>query len=382
MFKQRYLIGLVLFVIVITGIWLLSSSRVKNTNEVIKIGVILPLSGDAASYGHTEQNVIDMAFSEINESGGINGQKLVAIYEDGGCNGKDAASAASKLINIDKVKIILGGMCSGETLAIAPIAEENRVILFASYSSSPLITTSGDFIFRNCVSDAQGGPDIAEAMFKDGHRKAAILSENTDYAQSLKKIFRENFERLGGEVVADETYMAESKDFRSSLIKFKNAHPDAIFYNPQVGLTGGLSVKQASDIGLRLPAYGNYAFGTTDALTAGKNSLNGLKFSDLPGLSKDNTKAVEFLTKYTAKFSTPASDYEAGARYDSIYILKFALEDCGGIDTNCIKSRLYSMSNYNGTIGKYKFDHNGDIEGIKFNIKKVIDAEKGEIIIL
>ena len=126
------------------------------TKETIRIGAIGPFTGDAAVYGQSEKNAIELAVQEINLDGGINGKKLEVIYEDGKCNGMDAATAAQKLINVDKVDIILGGVCSGETLAIAPLAEANEVLVFSSFSSSPDVTNAGDFIFLVCCSELKG----------------------------------------------------------------------------------------------------------------------------------------------------------------------------------------------------------------------------------
>jgi branched-chain amino acid transport system substrate-binding protein len=311
-----------------------------------------------------------MAVEEINSIGGINGRKIEVIYEDGKCNGKDAVTAAQKLINIDKVKIILGGACSGETLAVAPLAEQNKVILFSAFSTSPDITNAGDFVFRNAPSDAQNGKDSAELIFNDRHRNVAVLTENTDYGQSVRKVFKQRFEELGGKIVADEVYSPDSKDYRVQLTKIKAAKPDAVFFIPQNGISGGLAVKQAKELGINVPYYGIVVFSSGDALKAGGKALEGLVFTDTPGLSSENPKAVSFLEKFKSKYPAPASDYEIGARYDSVYIIANALKKCGE-DTECIKNYLYNMDWYNGVIGRYKFDQNGDVVGIKYVIKEI-----------
>ncbi len=348
--------------------------------KIYKIGAIIPLTGDGASYGQGEKNAIELALEEINSKGGINGMKVEVIYEDGKCSGKDATTAANKLINVDNVKIILGGACSGETLAIAPIAEQNKVIVLSAFSSSSDITNAGDFIFRNSPSDVEGGEAIAEMIFNDGYKKVAVLTENKDYSQGVRKVFLQRFKKLGGEIIADEIFEMESKDYRIQLTKIKASKPEAIFFNPQTGLSGGLAVKQAKELLINIPYYGNFAFSSGDALTNAGNALNGFKFVDTPGLSKNNSKATSFLNKYLSKYSKPPSDYQIGARYDTVYIIKNAIESCGKIDTECIRDYLYAMPEYDGVIGKYEFDKNGDLEGINFAMKQIIDAEKGEIV--
>ncbi len=124
----KIIIGVIIAVIVIGEIWY-GVSRKPAEKGPIKIGFISALTGGAAAYGETEKNVVELALKEINDSGELN-RKLEAVYEDGKCDGKEAVTAAQKLINIDKVKIILGGGCSSETLGAAPLAEANKVILF------------------------------------------------------------------------------------------------------------------------------------------------------------------------------------------------------------------------------------------------------------
>jgi len=367
----KTIIGIIIIVIIVILVVIFSGE--KGEKEPIKIGFLAPLTGDAASYGQGEKNAVDMAVEKINAEGGIKGRLLEVVYEDGKCSGKEATTAAQKLINIDKVKIILGGACSGETLAVAPIAEENKVILFSAFSSHSDITEAGDFIFRNSTIDSDAAMQIAEMIFKEGYKKVAIISENTDYCQGVREMFREYFKRLGGEVVADELYGMESKDYRTQLTKIKNTNPDAIFFNPQSGIAAGLTVKQAKELNIEVPYFGNYAFSSGDALTNGGSALDGLKFVDAPGLSKDNPKAVQFLNEYVDKYSKPSSDYEIGARYDSVFIIANSLKDCGE-NTECIKDYLYETE-YDGTIGKYGFDENGDVVGIKFAIKKIKNGQ-------
>src|SRR3989344_4743654 len=160
----------------------------KNTKQEsatgpIKIGVVLPLTGDAAVYGEPARNVYQMAVDEINKAGGVNGRELSLVVEDGKCNGKDAASAAQKLVNVDNVKVIIGGICSSESLAITPIAAEKKVAVFSPGSSSPALTNYSPYFFRNYPSDASQGKVLAEIAYNDKNwRKVAFLQEQTDYA--------------------------------------------------------------------------------------------------------------------------------------------------------------------------------------------------------
>ncbi len=343
--------------------------------ETLKIGFVSPLTGDAASYGEVEKEVLAIALDEINNAGGIAGKKVEVIYEDGKCEGKSATTAANKLIYVDKVKVIMGGGCSGETLAMAPIANKANVIIFSSYSTSPKITDAGDFIFRNAYSDADSGRVTAE-LVAEKYKTVGILSEQTDFAQAFKEVFIKDFTAKGGKVVADETFLPESRDFRTALQKIIAAKPEAIWIDPQTDKTGGMATKQAREIGWTGPLFGNFATPAPGFLELAGNAAEGMVFAGDPEVSPEaSEKTKELFEKYRAKYGKdPAYAYPMAARYDAIYILKGAIEAVG-YDGEKIRDYLYSMPEYDGALGKYKFDKNGDVVGVEMTKKVIKDGK-------
>ena len=375
----KWVIGVIIAVVVVAvGYSVFKGPSEPISTEPIKVGFIAPLTGDAATYGMDEKNATTIAVEEINNAGGIKGRRLEVIYEDGKCTGKDAATAAQKLISIDKVKIILGGACSGETLSVAPIAEQNKIILFSAFSSSPDITKAGDYIFRNSPSDLDVAKGYAQFIVnKVGYKNIAIISENTDYAGGVRKVFNKEIEVLGGKIVADEAFKQGERDFRTNIARIKSSSPEAIFINPQSGVTGGLALKQIRDLGIQTPVFSVFVFGGKDAQEAAGPTANGLIYFDVVGLATE--KGKQFADKFTSRFGKiSGNDYDTGARYDSVYIIADALKKCSE-DTECIKNYLYNMNWYEGVIGKYKFDANGDVLGIEPLTPKVIKDGKVEL---
>jgi branched-chain amino acid transport system substrate-binding protein len=342
--------------------------------KTIKIGFIGPMTGDLASYGQSLKNSVEMATNEINNNGGINGKKLEVIYEDADCGGPEALTAAQKLIEINQIKVILGSDCSGSFLSEAPLANEKKVIIFSSFASSPDITIAGDYVFRNMISDIQSGKDAADMIPK---KKIAILTENTDYALALEKVFKNRILETGKEIVLREVYNQNEKDYRTQILKIKEKNPEAIFINAQSGVSGGLAAKQIREYGITVPIYSATIFSGADALETAGSAAEGIVFVDAPGLSKTNSKAVEFLERYNSFYGEPANEYLVGASYDRVYILSQALKKCSE-NTECIKNYLYSTS-YSGTIGNYKFDENGDVVGLSYILKKVVNGKPIEL---
>jgi len=364
--RRDWLIPLIIVVAVIA---LLAVFLPIPPQKTIKIGFIGPLTGDAAIVGKNELNAINLALGDLENKISI---KIQIIAEDGKCNGQDAATAAQKLVNIDKVKIILGGICSAETLSAAPIAETNKVILFSSFSTSPDITKAGDYIFRNAYSDEIFGIKAAE-MVKE--KKIAMITENSDYSIGLREVFKREFVKLGGAIVSDEIYAPNEKDFRTYLTKIKASNSEAIFINPATSASGaGMIAKQIKELGINVPLYSNFIIWGKDSLDAAGGALEGATFFDAPILNPNNAGTNDFISRYTLKYGAPYNEFEVGARYDSVLILVGALEKCKE-NTDCIKNYLYAMKSYNGTIGTYSFDKNGDAVGLIAVIKKIVNGQ-------
>ena len=132
----KIIIGVIIAIIIIGGIWYSVIKKPAEEEEVIKIGATLPLTGDMSNYGVDAKNAIDLAIEEINEVG-INEKIIKISYEDDQCDPKQIVTTVNKLINIDKVKIILGAFCSGATLTAVPITQSNNVFLLSGSATNP-----------------------------------------------------------------------------------------------------------------------------------------------------------------------------------------------------------------------------------------------------
>ena len=347
---------------------------VAEERRELRLGFIGPLSGDIAAYGQDERNAVQLALEDLETRKSLPGYKLSVIFEDGRCNGKDASVAAQKLINIDKVRIILGGCCSGETLAAAPIAERAKVILLSVFSSSADITKAGEFVFRMAPSDADGARKAAGLILGDGFRRAALITENTDYAAGVRGLFVSAVKSGGVEIVADETYNPNQSDFRSILLRIKQRDPEVLFLNPQGGISGGLLVRQVKELGWAVPLYGTFALSSDDAARAagGRTQLNGIKFVDAPAVMSAAGRA--FIERFKKRFPAPQSEFEVLLRYDSVFLIADAIRRVG-MDTEKIRDYLYGIRDYQGLEYAFHFDRNGDVVGIPYVVKEVRDGE-------
>jgi len=372
--NTKIILGIIIAAVIIGGIcWAARREAAAPVVEEVNIGFIGPLSGNAVNIGESIKKAIVLAVDEINSQGGIKGKRIKMIYEDGKCSNKDAVNAAQKLINIDKVKVIIGGICSGETLAVAPIAEQNKVVLITPASASTDVTQAGDYVFRNTVSDAVGTEILANYIIKN-NKSASIISEQADYSQGWRQLFIENFSKLGGEILNDESYLQDTRDFRSILTKIKSGTPNVLIINPQTDITGGNIIRQAREMGVNAPLYGNNVCSGAKSIENAGSSIEGMILLSLPNLDMQNPKAKNLIDKYKQSYGEITwSELHLGSAYDNVYILSEAISNVG-YNAEEIKNYLYNM-NYSGTIGTYNFDKNGDAVGIEFAIKTVKDKK-------
>lgn len=357
--------NIMLAIAILTLVFVIGCSQNITGNlvqdEKIEIGFIAPLSGEYAIYGKPLMKSIEFAFNEINENGGINGEKLELLTEDGKCNVAGGATAAQKLVNIDQVKIIIGGFCSGETLGAGPIVEENKVILFSAASTSPDITKAGDYIFRNVPSDALAGREIAKTAMKKGDKKIAILTENTDFAFTITREFKESFNELNGNVVYEDNFLTNNNDFRTILLKLEDEKPDAIYIvttSPSALIN---LLKQMQELGIKLQIYSTTMLASSDLVSENANILEGAIFAtekfDQNSILASNLFS-ELKSNYPEIDKNIPQIYLATI-YDASYIIRDSLLTCGE-DTECIKNYLYSIENRMGAAGSLTIDENGD----------------------
>jgi branched-chain amino acid transport system substrate-binding protein len=359
-------------VVVIVAIVGLSIFKKPNETGPIKLGFISALSGEAAAYGEVEKNATEMAVSEINNNGGVNGRKIEVIYEDGKCNGKDALNAINKLVSVDGVKVVLGGSCSSETMAIIPVIKENKVLLFSAVSSNPTLTGASKYFFRNFPSDFANGTVDGGVMAKL-YKKVALVSENADYTMGVRKVVQDVLKEKGVSIVFDEVYSSGSKDFRTLMSKIKGSGAEAVYFNPAPSATTpSILIKQAKEMGLNIPIHANPTFMAADAIGNGGKLMNGVISSDNSTLSD---KGMVVLDKYKKEYGKDPFNYILGSNYDRAYIIADAIKAVG-YDPDKISEYLTNLKEYDGAIGKYSFDKNGDMVGIGFMAVTIKDGKE------
>lgn len=357
--KSSAVLTIILILIAFLIIFSFGCAKKKETKE-IKIGALLPLSGDGAKYGEEAKNGIDLATEQINAKGGINGEKIRIVYEDDLGTATGAINGFDKLVASEKVPIVIGPMYSSTALAVAPRAEEKKIVLFSPSASTPDLTKAGDYIFRNWPSDIFEGGEIAKFTYQVlGLRKIAIFTVNLDYGLGLTKVFKDDFTKLGGGILLEEKYEQGNTDFRTQLAKIKAKKPEAI-YLPGYYTEIGLILKQAKELGIKARFLSCVGFDNPKSLEIAGNAAEGVIFAR-PAYDPESQdpNVTNFVKDFKAKFGVVPGTYAVHA-YDALKIVVEAIKK-GGYSADRIKTALYSIKDFTGVIGNTSFDENGDV---------------------
>jgi branched-chain amino acid transport system substrate-binding protein len=349
--KIWIIIGIVIVVALAT---MLIVTQTKKELEEIMIGAILPLTGVAANHGQDAKDGIIMAVAEINSAGGIEGKPVKIIFEDTRSTVEGCVSGVRKLIQVDRVPIIIGPISSSDVLAVAPIVEKARVVLFSPSASSPEISQAGDYIFRNSLLAPPQGKKMAEFCFYNLKQKtAAVFYLNDDTGRGYYEAFRNAFESLGGKVIIVDTYDREDKDFRTQIIKQKSSGAKCV-YVPAIPQTMGLIIKQSAELQYYPIFLANIGVEGEDLLTIAGDLAENIFYTSV-------SVSEKFIENYEKTFGrTPK--IAAPLAYDATKIANIAITN-GGYNSIGIKDAFYSVTNFEGATGLMgSFDANGDAQ--------------------
>lgn len=320
----------------------------------VKIGGVAPLSGAVAVYGAECKKGVDLAVEEINAAGGVLGQPLTFVCEDDEGDAAKSVNAFTKLCTRDRVRIVVGSLTSGCTLAITQQAQARKVLQIAPAATAVNITDAGNYIFRTCFIDPfqgrVGGKFAADNL---GCKNAAILYDiGNDYSAGLAENFENEFKAQGGTIVSKQSYGTGDKDFNAQLTKIKAANPDVVYLPDYYG-TVALIAKQLRAQGINTPIIGADGW---DGLTenAGDEVLNGY-YSNHYAEDSTSPAVQKFVKSFKAKYSKSPNSF-AALGYDSIYMIKDAMEKAG-TTTDVVKIRdAYEKTNGDYVTGHIVFD--------------------------
>jgi len=317
----------------------------------IKIGLSVPLTGPAATYGMDIKNTILFANEELGKG------RYEFIIEDDRCSPREAASIAHKFVADSAIKFVLGLPCSGPALSAAPIYERGQKLVFA-FASAPELSNSGEYIFRGRPSDSETAVALA-GLVAGRHNRIGILAEQTDYAQAIKEALLGEF-AVQGKQAFSEDYLSDTADFRAVLLRLKSRNIEGLVIVSQSEQTAALPLKQLRELTLELPIYGSNAMVSPTFLELAGIEAEGVVVVALPPVDSVLTAAgKKIYAKYLAKYGSPKSvDYFFYSAFEAFRAMDAALMSPAD------PRHFLSTGKFNGIFGAYSFNEHGDMVGV------------------
>lgn len=348
---------------VLIGLVPLGGCAPQETND-IRVGVNAEITGSKPTVGASCKNAAQLLAAQVNADGGlkVGDQKfpLTLFIEDNEDKPESAAAVAKKLISQNNVLAILGPNASGNAIPAARICEDAKVIMISPWSTNPKTTENMHYVFRACfVDDFQG--QVMAKFAKDNlkAKTAAVLYDvASEYNKGIAEIFKKDFEAMGGQLVAFESYTKDDKDFSSQLTKIKAAGPDVLFL-PNYYNEVPLQVQQARRLGLTCAIIGSDSWGSDELLKLGGQDLEGCFFSTHYAPDIATPEAQKFIKEYEAKYGKKPDDV-AALTYDSGRLLLAAIARAGSRDRQKVREALANITEFEGVTGKMKFKGTGD----------------------
>ena len=354
--------------------------------EPIRIGVAEALSGGAAQYGISIRNGFQMAADEINAGGGVNGRKIELVIEDEQGKKEEAINAFKKLIFQDKALLLFGPTLSNSAQAADPIAQGSKIVVFGTSNTADGITTIGDHVFRNSVTEADVLPVTLRTAAKVAKiRKVAVLYGNDDvFTKSGYDNFKKALDDQKMPITTTETFAKGDVDFKAQLTKIKATNPDAIVLSALLA-EGAPIMVQARQLGLTVPFIGGNGMNSVKVFDLAKGASDGLWVGSPWSIENRTPQNNGFIVAYTRKYSS-APDQFAAQAYDAMHIATEALKKVklsGDLakDREAVQAALPAVK-WTGATGAFSFrrvnDKSGKPAGYDANQVPIVSTTRGK----
>lgn len=364
--KKTLIIAVAVILVVIGAFRALSAPN--DANGDIKIGSILILSGEGASWGEASKNGIDLAIQDINKTGGIDGKKLVAEHEDSASDPKKAISAFNKLTTTDDVKYIVGPNWSNSGLPLVPLADLSKTVMISPSLGVKEFNEGSPYIFNTWPHDDLLSRTLADYVYNKGYRNVAVFGAQDVWNKQQTKAFSERFTELGGKIALTYEPVTTTKDERTQVLKVRaDKTIDAVVMTNSGFSLVNITAEQLRDFGVNLPLFSI----TVDQklISDCKGACDGMTFLTFL------TPSASFEQKYKAAYNGREVEIGADSAYDAVMMIAKAMKATRSTDTEKVAAYLAGIKEYRGESGNLMSDGKRGFTK-PYVIKKVVDGKQ------
>ena len=333
--------------------------------DSIKIAMVIPATGPLTQYGDMVKEGVATAVEQINAAGGINGKKIETTVVDDACEPKQGPVAANRVVN-DKIRYVIGPVCSGAAIAAAPIYNNEGVVVITPSATSPALTEGKNFhfIFRTIGRDDQQGPAAAKFIInKAKPKKVAVLHDKQSYGQGIAASVRDELKKANVEVALFEGINAGDSDYSAVITKLKSAGADFVYYggyHPEMGLL----LRQAAEQGLKVRMMGPEGVGNPEINAIAGNAVEGMLVT-LPAAPASKPENAALVKAFKDKGRDASGAFQMGA-YTATQVLAQSIKAVGD-DAEKVADYLHKTA-FNMPTGNVAWDAKGDLKAFDFPV--------------
>jgi len=351
--------------------------------ESIKIGSFLAVSGPAAFLGDPEKKTLELYVEKINAQGGVAGRPLELVLYDTGLNAKKAVTFAKRLVEQDKVDVIVGGTTTGETMAV--IKAVNPELPFVSLAgASVVVQPVKKWVFKTPHTDRMAVAKVYEDMKKEGISKIGLIAGDGGFDKSCMKNAMELAGAQGLEVVASETYSKGDTDMTPQLTKIKNAPglQGVVFCG--FGAPASIVTKNYKQLGIKAQLYHNHGSCSKGFIKGAGGAAEGVRLpcaallvaGQLPQGDPQKDVATAYAKSYTERYGEEISTF-GGHAYDALFLVVGAIERSGTADKAKVRDALEQTRNFIGVDGIFNMSAD-DHMGLDLGSLRMVEVSAGD----
>jgi len=326
----------------------------------LRIGIIAPLSGPGAPWGKALVEGYELAVDDLEKEGGlkIKGEKfdVKLIPYDDKYTGAGGVQAANRLISVDKVKFIAGSISSASVMAFTPITEKEKVLVLGDSYSRRAINPKTDYFWRTGITSTETAQILIPYVVKEQKiKKVAVFGPNDESGQDLSATDVEQYKKLGVEVVYNEFYERDQKDFYPQMTKIMSLKPDLIDTSASSPGTTGLLAKQARDLGFKGPFVTPSGFFPAPVIEVAGKGANNFYYAIAADLNSKDPKIVSLMKKYRERYGKECNQWSVINWYGAARLLFKLIQEKNSADPTVVKKAMENLGEFEGITGKSYF---------------------------
>jgi len=369
--------------LVVAAVTAVSFGASAQTNEPIKIGSVLSVTGPAAFLGDPELKTLQLYVERINAQGGVLGRKLELIQYDDGGDANKANNFTKRLLESDKVDLIIGGTTTGSTMAMAPLVDKAGVPFISLAGGVVIIEPVKKWVFKTPHTDRMAAEKVFADMKKRGITKVALLSETSGFGQSGRKETQAVASKYGIEIIADETYGPKDTDVTAQLTKIKNTPGVQAVFIFGLGQGPAIVSKNYAQLGIKLPQYQSHGVASDEYLKLAGGSAEGVRLPSpallvanvLQANDAQKTIVVGYDKAYKDRYKEDPSTF-GGYALDALMLAVDAIKRAGSGDREKVRAALEQTKGYVGTTGTFNMSPT-DHMGLDLTAFRMLEVKNG-----